>query len=93
MSARRRQGPSRSLGLIFLNLGADDWQNDPLGGVNVDSAPAIAAQPAGPAKQLDLLYQGAGSSLWFVSGPAPSTDIAPTFTASRLGKAGTGYGG
>jgi hypothetical protein len=88
------QGASNSLGVIFLNLGlaTPGWQNDPLSGSvsNVDSAPALAAGPAG---QLDLLVQGASNSLWFYAGPPPSTPIAPTFTSTRIGKPGTAYGG
>jgi hypothetical protein len=39
------------------------------------------------------LLSSAGNSLWFESGPAPSTDIAPTFTASRIGGPRSAYGG
>jgi hypothetical protein len=56
------QGGGRSAGIIFFNNVTADWQNDPLGGSGVDSAVAIAAQAAGPARQLDLIFQGTGNS-------------------------------
>jgi hypothetical protein len=47
----------------------------------------------GPARQLDLLYQGTGNALWLYRGPAPAGDHAPSFSKTRIGKPGTSYGG
>jgi hypothetical protein len=91
------QGGSSSVAVILLNTGATvpGWQNDPLSSSvgNVDSAPALAAQPAGPAGQLDLIVQGKGNSLWLYQGPKPAIPLAPSFTGTRIGKPGSAYGG
>lgn len=57
------------------------------------SGPAAAPLPAGPARQLDLICQGTGNTLWLYRGPAPAGDHAPSFSKTRIGKPGTTYGG
>jgi hypothetical protein len=92
-AAAAYQGAGHSVGVLLFHSAGDDWQNDPLSGSSVDSAPALAAQLAGPARQLDLIYQGSGNTLWLDKGPPPATDIAPSFSSTRIGKPGTTYGG
>jgi hypothetical protein len=90
------RGSSNSIGFIFYNDGTSSpgWQNDPLGDVfHVDSPIALAAQLAGPAGQVDLLFQGTGNTLWYYQGRRPSTPVAPTFTSQRIGGPGSAYGG
>ena len=85
------RGASDSLGML-LSPDGTHWQNDPLGHVGgVDSAPALVAQPNNG--QLDLIYQGGSNTLWYLSAPVPSSDIAPNFSASRIGGKGSTYGG
>jgi hypothetical protein len=85
------RGASDSLG-ILLSPDGTSWQNDPLGhDGGVDSAPALVSQPNNG--QLDLIYQGGSDTLWYLSAPVPSTDIAPAFTASKIGGKGSAYGG
>jgi hypothetical protein len=85
------RGASDSLG-ILLSADGTLWQNDPLGHVGgVESAPALVAQPNNG--RLDLIYQGGSNTLWYLSAPVPSTDIAPTFSASKIGGKGSAHGG
>jgi len=85
------RGASDSLG-ILLSPDGTHWQNDPLGRAGgVESAPALVAQPNNG--QLDLIYQGGSNTLWYLGAPVPSTDIAPAFSASKIGGKGSAYGG
>jgi hypothetical protein len=93
-------GPSDSLGILLLNADATTpgWQNDvidsgPSTVENAFSAPALAVQTAGPAAQLDVIFQGAHNTLWFYKGPRPTAPLAPTFTGQRIGGTGSTFGG
>jgi hypothetical protein len=96
-------GPSDLLGILFLNEGSatPGWQNDvitskpdaPSTLENTFSAPAMAVQTAGPAAQVDVIFQGAHNTLWFYKGPKPASGIVPTFAGQRIGAPGSTFGG
>jgi hypothetical protein len=92
------RGSSESIGVVLFNAKASPhpaWQNDPISAtvLNGFSAPAMVVQPAGPAAQFDLIFQGANNTLWFYKGPKPPAGLAPNFTGIRIGKPGSTFGG
>jgi hypothetical protein len=90
------QGGNHSVSLLYYSAGSSGWVNDVISSQTgtVNSAPALAAQGAGPAGQADIVLQGASNTLWFLDAPVPaSATLAPQFTALRIGGKSTTYGG
>ena len=59
-------------------------------------APSALAGPdqANPPAENDLIFQGAGHTLWYYHAPNPvSASQAPAFTGSKIAGPGTTYGG
>jgi hypothetical protein len=88
------QSESHSVTFLYFDpAGIGSFVNDVVTSASgqVDSAPSLFVGTV-PTVGYDLIFQGGGNSLFYYHAPAPSSG-APAFTGSKIGKAGTTFGG
>ncbi len=88
------EGPSHSVSFLYWD--GSNWVNDVISSVTgkVESAPALFFRTANPYGENDLVFQGAGNTLWYMHAPEPaSPSLAPQFTGRAIAGHGTTFGG